>query len=167
MSKVLGIDYGTKRIGLAIGDEEQSIALPFDVIPYDDSVVGTLRRIIENEKIYRIIVGMPLGLAGNMTAKSAEAEDFVDLLQRHFPLPIITEDERLSSKLADQLFGEYKGKYDRDAVAAMVRVLDRFEPDPAANRTYEDLYRSVYLPMYDRLKPLYREIQRITGYPPT
>jgi sugar (pentulose or hexulose) kinase len=54
-----------------------------------------------------------------------------------------------------------------DAVAAMVRVTDRFEPDPAAHRTYEDLYRSVYLPMYDRLKPLYREIRRITGYPPT
>jgi len=53
-----------------------------------------------------------------------------------------------------------------DAVAAMVHVKDRFEPDRAANRTYEDLYRSVYLPMYDRLKPLYREIQRITGYPP-
>ena len=53
-----------------------------------------------------------------------------------------------------------------DAVAAMVRVTDRFEPDAAANRTYEDLYRSVYLPMYDRLKPLYREIRRITGYPP-
>lgn len=53
-----------------------------------------------------------------------------------------------------------------DAVAAMVRVLDRFEPDVSANRTYEDLYRSVYLPMYDRLKPLYREIRRITGYPP-
>jgi sugar (pentulose or hexulose) kinase len=54
-----------------------------------------------------------------------------------------------------------------DAVAAMVRIMDRFEPDPAANRTYEDLYRSVYLPMYDRLKPLYREIRRITGYPPS
>jgi len=53
-----------------------------------------------------------------------------------------------------------------DAVAAMVRIADRFEPDPAAHRTYEDLYRSVYLPMYDRLRPLYREIRRITGYPP-
>jgi sugar (pentulose or hexulose) kinase len=53
-----------------------------------------------------------------------------------------------------------------DAVAAMVRVTDRFEPDAGANRTYEDLYRSVYLPMYDRLRPLYREIRRITGYPP-
>ena len=54
-----------------------------------------------------------------------------------------------------------------DAVAAMVRIADRFEPDPAAHRTYEDLYRSVYLPMYDRLRPLYREIRRITGYPPS
>ena len=54
-----------------------------------------------------------------------------------------------------------------DAVAEMVRVADRFDPDPAANRTYEDLYRSVYLPMYERLRPLYREIRRITGYPPS
>jgi len=53
-----------------------------------------------------------------------------------------------------------------DAVAAMVRIADRFEPDPAVHRTYDDLYRSVYLPMYDRLRPLYREIRRITGYPP-
>ena len=47
----------------------------------------------------------------------------------------------------------------------MVRVGERFEPDRGANRIYEDLYRSVYLPMYDRLRPLYREIRRITGYP--
>jgi sugar (pentulose or hexulose) kinase len=53
------------------------------------------------------------------------------------------------------------------AVSAMVRIADHFEPVPAANRVYDDLYRSVYLPMYDRLKPLYREIRRITGYPPT
>jgi len=52
------------------------------------------------------------------------------------------------------------------AVAAMVRVADRFEPDPKAAAIYDDLYRSVYLAMYDRLRPLYREIRRITGYPP-
>src|SRR4051794_13629521 len=53
------------------------------------------------------------------------------------------------------------------AVREMVRVTDRFEPAAPASRSYEDLYRSVYLPMYDRLRPLYREIQRITGYPPS
>jgi sugar (pentulose or hexulose) kinase len=54
-----------------------------------------------------------------------------------------------------------------DAVAAMVRVQDRFDPDASAHRTYDDLYTSVYLKMYDRLRPLYKDIQRITGYPPT
>jgi sugar (pentulose or hexulose) kinase len=52
------------------------------------------------------------------------------------------------------------------AVGAMVHLGERFEPDPLAARLYDDLYRSVYLRMYDRLQPLYREIRRITGYPP-
>ncbi len=51
------------------------------------------------------------------------------------------------------------------AVAEMVRVRDRFEPSRDASRMYEELFRGVYLPMYDRLRPLYREIRRITGYP--
>jgi sugar (pentulose or hexulose) kinase len=52
------------------------------------------------------------------------------------------------------------------AVGAMVRIADHFEPDPAASAVYQDLYHSVYLAMYERLRPLYREIRRITGYPP-
>jgi sugar (pentulose or hexulose) kinase len=52
------------------------------------------------------------------------------------------------------------------AVGEMVRIRDSAEPDAQANRLYEDLYSSVYLPMYARLRPLYREIRRITGYPP-
>ncbi|HEX3265824.1 MAG TPA: FGGY-family carbohydrate kinase [Candidatus Limnocylindrales bacterium] len=54
-----------------------------------------------------------------------------------------------------------------DAVAAMVRVTDRFEPNPAAHRIYDDLFKGVYLKMYDRLRPLYKEIRRVTGYPPS
>jgi sugar (pentulose or hexulose) kinase len=52
------------------------------------------------------------------------------------------------------------------AVAAMTRVAETREPDPANHAVYEDLYRSVYLRMYERLRPLYAEIRRITGYPP-
>ena len=52
------------------------------------------------------------------------------------------------------------------AVAAMTRVAETRDPDPAAHAVYEELYRTVYLPLYDRLQPLYREIRRITGYPP-
>ena len=48
----------------------------------------------------------------------------------------------------------------------MTRVGRRFEPDPVAARTYDALFREVYRPLYGRLKPLYRAIRRITGYPP-
>jgi sugar (pentulose or hexulose) kinase len=51
------------------------------------------------------------------------------------------------------------------ATAEMTRLGDTFEPDPAARGIYDDLYRRVYLRMYDRLKPLYEEIRDITGYP--
>ena len=51
------------------------------------------------------------------------------------------------------------------AVAEMTRVRDTFEPDPEARQIYDELYRKVYLGMYKRLRPLYEEIRRITGYP--
>ena len=52
------------------------------------------------------------------------------------------------------------------AAAAMVRVGEVRDPDPATHALYDELYRGVYRPMYGRLQPLYREIRRITGYPP-
>jgi hypothetical protein len=52
------------------------------------------------------------------------------------------------------------------AVAAMTRLAETRDPDPGNRVVYEDLYRSVYLPLYGRLRPLYAEIRRITGYPP-
>ena len=52
------------------------------------------------------------------------------------------------------------------AVASMTRIAETREPSPIAHAVYEDLYRNVYLRMYERLRPLYAEIRRITGYPP-
>ena len=51
------------------------------------------------------------------------------------------------------------------AVAAMVRIGQVFEPDMPAHRVYDSLYRDVYTKLYRRLKPLYRRIREITGYP--
>jgi sugar (pentulose or hexulose) kinase len=54
----------------------------------------------------------------------------------------------------------------KSAVTAMVHIGEVRDPDPADHARYDDLYRTVYRPMYGRLRPLYREIRRITGYPP-
>jgi len=51
------------------------------------------------------------------------------------------------------------------AVADMTRINRTFEPDPENHKLYDELYNRVYLKMYDRLAPLYKEIQDITGYP--
>jgi len=48
----------------------------------------------------------------------------------------------------------------------MTRTAETRDPDPAAHAVYEELYRRVYLRMYEQLRPLYREIRQITGYPP-
>jgi sugar (pentulose or hexulose) kinase len=53
------------------------------------------------------------------------------------------------------------------AVAAMTRITETRDPDPATRAMYDDLYKRVYLHLYERLRPLYTEIRRITGYPPT
>ncbi len=52
------------------------------------------------------------------------------------------------------------------AVSEMTRVAETIEPDPAASRLYDGLYREVYRPLYGRLQPLYQRIRRLTGYPP-
>ncbi len=52
------------------------------------------------------------------------------------------------------------------AVASMTRIAETREPRPATHELYEQLYRGVYLKLYERLRPLYGEIRRITGYPP-
>jgi sugar (pentulose or hexulose) kinase len=52
------------------------------------------------------------------------------------------------------------------AVAAMTRIAETRDPDPRTRAVYDDLYRGVYLRIYERLRPLYEEIRRITGYPP-
>ena len=52
------------------------------------------------------------------------------------------------------------------AVASMTRIAETREPRPMAHDTYEQLYRGDYLKLYERLRPLYSEIRRITGYPP-
>jgi sugar (pentulose or hexulose) kinase len=107
-----------------------------------------------------------LRISGGGSQSRAAVQLFADVFGLPASRPHTHEAAGLGAAI-DVMLGLGMHRDPVDAVAAMVRIMDRFEPDPAANRTYEDLYRSVYLPMYDRLKPLYREIRRITGYPPT
>lgn len=114
--KYLGIDWGEKRIGLALGDNETCIASPFKVVSGMDEVL----EIIKNERIDTVVIGVPFKMSGAGNKISKNFLEFLDLLKNEAKIPVETIDERLTSKAADALAGDKKTKASRDAVAAMV-----------------------------------------------
>jgi len=116
MEKYLGIDWGEKRIGLALGDSETKIATPFKVVGDLVEVVKS----IKEEEINKVIIGEPLGMANVKGLMANEVIDFIHKLEKEIDVPIIKVDERLSSKGADALPGNKKEKSSRDEIAAML-----------------------------------------------
>lgn len=115
--KYLGIDWGEKRIGLALADNETKMAMPFEVVANIEEVL----QIIEDEKIDIIIVGKPLSIVNyELKITNEKYNKFIKDLKDKINLPIELIDERLSSKASDALVGNKKVKAPRDAVAAML-----------------------------------------------
>jgi putative Holliday junction resolvase len=117
---ILGIDYGERRIGLALADREMKIATPFGVLENKgfDFVVGEIKKICETEDVGEIVVGLPISLSGELGPQAKEVLEFTKFLKEKLRLPVQTEDERLTSIMVDKLAEEQK--VERDAVAAML-----------------------------------------------
>ena len=113
--KYLGIDWGNKRIGLAMADSETKMAIPFRVVKSAREVAD----VIKEEEIGKIIIGSPITLQGEEGSMAGEVDKFVTELKNLTGLPIEVIDERLSSREADSLMKENIGQ-ERDAVAAML-----------------------------------------------
>lgn len=102
MSRVLAIDYGEKYIGLAMGDTEEYYIVPYEVLSTGsfEDLFTELEGIINEGKIDEIVIGYPLNMKGEKSDQTREVEKFADALQAKVSLPIILEDERLTSKMA-------------------------------------------------------------------
>lgn len=121
---LLGLDYGEKNIGLAVADENSKMALPYKVLinKGEDFVLQELKKIIGEEKISKIIIGLPLSLSGEESKKTVETREFSAFLAKNLDVAIEMRDERLSSRLADTL--AQGAKNSRDIGAAMVILED-------------------------------------------
>ena len=95
--RILGIDYGTKRIGLSIADENNHVATPFEIVPNDVNTFKTLGDILEKEKVSEIVVGESVDFSGKLNALSARIEVFILELKEKFKLPIHKQKEFLTS----------------------------------------------------------------------
>ena len=120
---IIAIDYGEKRIGIAKGSDETKMALPFCIIENksNDFVLSEILKIIKNEDIGLLIIGLPLGLSGKNTNQTNIITSFVSLLEKETGIPILTIDERFTSRGANNLFGDNK-KRKIDDVAAMIML---------------------------------------------
>ena len=121
MGKLLGIDYGTVRIGLAVSDELQMLAIPFKSIKNDDNAISFIKQFIVKENIGKIILGLPLNMKGKDTEITKIVRDYADKLKNDIGKPVILEDERLSSiASAKEIKLVKKDKGDIDTNAAKI-----------------------------------------------
>ncbi len=118
--KYLGIDWGEKRIGLAIAESELRLALPFKTV----ANFHELLEVIAEEEITEMVIGQPLKMKDSSLPLSSRFSDFLELLKNNSAVPVILLDERLSSKAADALPGNKNEKHGRDEVAAMLILQD-------------------------------------------
>ena len=124
IKKFLAIDYGQKRIGIAVGDSQNRIALPYKIITNKDknSILAELKNIIQQEEISALIVGLPYKISDKQreSQQMREAQKFVGFLKEKLNIKIKIEDERLTTKIADGLLKGSKIKQRDDVAAAII-----------------------------------------------
>ena len=136
--RFLGIDHGSRRIGLAAGDE-LGIATPILALVEADPVARrrALAAVVKTRRIQEIVLGHPLNMDGSAGFKAKEVEAFAEELRAEFGLPVHLVDERLSSHLVEsgmnqKQLREIRGKGIIDSRAAAVILQDyldqRFPP---------------------------------------
>lgn len=127
--RLLGIDFGTKRIGVAIGDTVSKIASAIEVVKNDSKTIETFVDLVKKESVGAIVIGMPQSMRGGSDGEIADAvRVFGTALALATQLPIHFEDERFSTDLALRFTRESGG--DRDAVAAAVILQSYFDKYP-------------------------------------
>src|SRR6201996_854019 len=97
--RILALDHGTKRIGIALSDELKMIAQPLEFVPAEPFLdfLARLQEIIREKEVELILVGMPRNMDGSYGPAALKVQDFIAALKNAVTVPIKTWDERLTS----------------------------------------------------------------------
>jgi putative Holliday junction resolvase len=133
--RILGIDHGTKRVGLAISDETATIAQPMEFLAAhpEANLLGRIGEIVAQRSVGEIIVGLPRNMNGGCGPAAEKAQEFAAALRQIVAIPVHTWDERLTSVQANRLLIEggmrrekRREKVDSTAAAILLQsYLDR------------------------------------------
>lgn len=130
MSRVLSIDYGKRRVGLALSDPTRTLAtgLPTLARRPGKPLPQAVARLVQEHDVTEVLVGMPLNMDGSAGPSAREVERFVGELRAILPVPVVTRDERLSTVRAWDLLRASgtraragKARVDRVAAALMLQ----------------------------------------------
>jgi len=129
-TRILALDPGTKRIGVALSDELGWTAQPLETFARRslEADVAHIRDLVERHGVRRVLVGMPIRLDGRLGPEAEGVQQFMAVLERALTVPVTGWDERLTSKSAEHLLIEAnvsrrkrKGAVDRVAAAILLQ----------------------------------------------
>ncbi len=128
MARILALDVGEKTIGVAMSEEAGTIALPGTTILRHEGFkrdMAALRALIAENAVRTIVVGLPLMMDGTRGVQAAKVEDFVAALRNSVRVPIILQDERLSTREADRVLraGGQKREQRKQTVDSLAATL--------------------------------------------
>lgn len=130
MNRILGIDYGNRRIGLALSDPLNIIARPHSYLDRREvaDIFSSLKAIIKNNNVTELVIGLPLNMKGEDSAQTKLTRDFADQLKQNVDIPVKFQDERLSSVTAEKSLiqqdrspSKNKGMVDQTAAAVFLQ----------------------------------------------
>jgi len=112
MRRILALDLGEKRVGMAMSDPTQTIAQPLKTIPFKTlkGLISELSEILEEYQIEKIIVGHPLTLKGKSSIKTNQIEELFNKLKSEISIPMRLFDERLTTVLAHETMRQLNKK---------------------------------------------------------
>ncbi|HET6776633.1 MAG TPA: Holliday junction resolvase RuvX [Actinomycetota bacterium] len=135
--RILGLDLGDVRIGVAISDPGRHVAVPMGTVhtgaPAD---LKAIAKLVREHEVTQVVVGHPLKMSGAPGTRAHHAEEFVAALRQVLPVPVVLQDERLSTVQADRALREAgaggrdrRRAVDRSAAAVILQsYLDRAAP---------------------------------------
>ena len=128
--RILALDHGTKRIGVAISDELKMIAQPLEFVPAEPfaQFISRLKELLAEKNVELVLVGMPRNMNGSYGPAALKVEEFVATLRNALTVPIKTWDERLTSAQANRFLiqgnvrrEKRKEKVDKMAAAILLQ----------------------------------------------
>ena len=116
MNRIMGLDVGTKRIGIALSDPLLITSQPFQTIQRtpEKSALYEIEKIIKDYNVNKVVVGLPLMMNGDFGPQAQDCKDFGEKISQKFKIDVIFIDERLTSFEAEEILKKQKAKYTKD-----------------------------------------------------